>query len=84
MELNITNRVKECQLRIHDLVVELNDYTALVACIQALAAVTSNPGQFKNTKQEDINKLTDRVRKICAKHEILLPDYVEWGAIEIN
>jgi hypothetical protein len=84
MELNISDRVKECQLRIHDLVVELNDYTALISCIRVLAAVGANPDKFKNTKQEDINKLSDRVRNICAKHEILLPEYIEWGAIELN
>jgi len=84
MELNISDRVKETQLRIHDLVVELNDYSALVSCIRALATVTNNPDKFKNTKESDIIKLSDRVRKICAKHEILLPEYVEWGTIEIN
>jgi hypothetical protein len=84
MELNISERVKETQMRIHDLVVELNDYTALVACIRALAAVTNNPDRFTKTSQDDINKLTERVRNICAKHEIRLPDYVEWGAIELN
>lgn len=84
MELNISDRVKETQLRIHDLIVDLNEYNALVACIRALAAVSNNPDRFKNTSEDDINKLTERVRKICAKHEILLPDYIEWGAIEIN
>lgn len=83
MLLNLSDRVQESLARIGELVSEVNELSVLAASIRALAEVTSNPDKYRSS-QEDIAKLIDRVRDICARHEIVLPDYVEWNTIEIS
>lgn len=84
MQIKLSDRATECQSRMKELQSEMNDYNAIVMCIRALQAVSNSPGKYTYS-QEDYDKVVDKLRSLCEKHEILLPatDYMEWGSIEI-
>jgi hypothetical protein len=88
MKLEITSRAKEVQTRMQELNSELNDYNTIVMCIRALQAAeaekTTPTPKLAYTKDE-YEKVLMKLRRLCAKHELSLPDgdYIEWGSIEI-
>ncbi len=83
MQINLSDRVKEAQDIIKENMQELREYEILVLSIRALAEVENNPEKFGNYDPADKEKLIAKIRKICAKHEIVLPEYVEWSSIEL-
>ena len=84
MEINLSDRIKECQTKAQEAVDEINDYQILAMCIKTLSEVTERPERYEQTNEESYNLVVERIRKLCAKHKILLPDYIEWGAIELK
>lgn len=84
MKIKISDRAKECSEAMRELSEEMADYNAIVMCVRALQAVTTNPEKF-TYEQSDYDKVVNKLRNLCAKHEIPLPDseYVEWNAVEI-
>jgi hypothetical protein len=82
MRLELTSRARECAERIRDLEKEYKDYELLVSCIRALAAVKINPTKFEYS-DDDYNKVVDKVRDLCARHEIRLPDDTDWDSVDI-
>jgi hypothetical protein len=84
MQIKISDRAKECSQAMKELSEEMTDYNAIVMCVRALAAVSNSPEKFKY-EQEDYDKVVQKLRNLCAKHEIQLPtaEYIEWGTVEI-
>jgi hypothetical protein len=88
MKLDLISRTKEAQDRIQDLNSELNDYSTIVMCIKALQAAEANkhlPTPKVAYTEEEYNKVIEKLRKLCAKHELKFPegDYIEWSSVEI-
>lgn len=84
MQIKLSDRAKEINDRYNELVQEKNDYNNIVMCIKALQAADMNRNKWNYT-QEDYDGVVNRLRSLCAKHEVVLPDtdYIEWGNIEI-
>jgi hypothetical protein len=84
MQIKLSDRAKECSEAMKELSEEMADYNSIVVCVRALAAVSNNPEKFKY-EQEDYDKVVNKLRNLCAKHEIQLPttDYIEWSTVEI-
>lgn len=84
MQIKISDRAKECSESMRELSEEMTDYNSIVMCIRALQAVANNPEKFKYD-QADHDKVVNKLRSLCSKHEIPLPDtdYIEWGTIEL-
>lgn len=82
MKLELSDRAKECSIRVNELTQEYNDYQMLVSCIKALQAVENNPTKYQYSTA-DYEKVIDRVRDLCAKHEIRLPENIDWNSVDI-
>jgi uncharacterized coiled-coil DUF342 family protein len=83
MKIKISDRSREAQDRIRELSQELNDYNAIIMLVRALQVVEASPEKF-TYPQEDYDKVIQRLKYLCAKHEILYPDgYIQWSAVEI-
>ena len=82
MQLKITDRLAEANKGVSELIGEINDYQSIVMCIRALQAVTNSPDRYTFTTA-DYDKVVAKLRNLCEKHEIVLPEYVEWSNIEI-
>lgn len=83
MEIKISDRIVEGQSAVRETLQELGEYDLLVMAVRALSAVTNHPDKFTYNK-DDYDMLESRIRKICEKHEIRLPEFVEWGSIEFT
>jgi len=84
MKIKLSDRAKECSESMRELSEEMADYNSIMMCVRALQAVSSNPEKFKY-EQADYDKVVAKLRSLCAKHEIPLPDaeYIEWSTVEI-
>lgn len=84
MQIKLSERAKECSSRMKELDEEMQDYNHIVLCIKALSSV-ADPTKKHNYTQAEYDAVVAKVRSLCAKHEIKLPDgdYVEWGTVEI-
>ncbi len=82
MKIELSERARECTVRINELTQEYNDYQMLVSCIKALQAVKLNPNKYRYST-EDYNTVVERVHDLCARHEIRLPDDTEWESVDI-
>ena len=82
-QIKLGERADECRTRMTELRQEMDDYNQLVIYIKALSMVKSNPDKWTTYSKEDFDKVVSKVTSICQKHEIRLPEYVEWEAIEI-
>lgn len=84
MKLNLSERAKECAERSQEMKQEIDDLNQIVMCIRALQADEANPNKF-NYDPKDYDGVLERLRSLCAKHELRLPDsdYIEWRSIEI-
>lgn len=84
MRIRLSDRAKECNDRMIELVDELNDYNSIAMCAKALQAVATYPDKFEYS-QDDYDKVITKFYNLCAKHEIKLPDdeFIEWSTIDI-
>lgn len=84
MKIKLSDRAKECSEAMRELSEEMADYNSIVMCVRALQAVANNPEKF-TYDQSDYDKVVSKLRSLCAKHEIQLPDteYIEWNTVEI-
>lgn len=84
MEIKLSDRTKEAMDKMRELNEELTDYANIVNCIHALKTVTENPHKY-NYERKDYELVVERIRKLCNKHEIVIPDVdtIEWGSVEI-
>ena len=84
MQIKLNERYNECKSKMSECVQEINDYNQLAVLIRSLAMVKANPEKWAGTyTPEDFKKVENTVISLCNKHEIHIPDYVEWDAIEI-
>jgi hypothetical protein len=84
MEIKILDRIEEAKKVYIDAVNELNDYKIIQITINGLATYKSNPDKYPTTKSEDVDMLISKLYNLCQKHEIVLPDFIEWGSIELT
>lgn len=85
MVINVTDRIADCKKKIMEMTEEIQDYNTLIMCISTLAEVNREPDKYKiNNRQEEIDYVVNTIKDICSKHEIVLPEYIEWGAIEMR
>ena len=81
MDINLSERMRECMETINNAKSEINDYANIALCINALREVSIDDGYTYT--QEEFNDVVGKLQRLCAKHEIVLPDYVEWGSLNI-
>lgn len=82
MQLKISDRIQECMASMQTLNEEMQDYQNIVMLIKAVMAVSSETVPVKYN-QDDYDKVIAKIRNLCAKHEIQLPEFVEWNTIEL-
>lgn len=84
MQIKLSDRAKECSEALRELSQEMADYNSIVMCTAALSAVANDPQKY-DWNEADYTQVIEKLRDLCAKHEIVLPatDYIEWGTVEI-
>ena len=83
MKLEISDRIKELQTSITESMNDLGEYELIVMAIRVLAQATTADPPLEYRAQ-DYEFIVERLEKLCAKHEIRLPEYREWASIELT
>ena len=84
MEIKISDRVEEAKSRYIDIVAELNEYKMIQICVNAMAKYKASPEKYPSATENEINELISKFESLCNKHEIKIPEFIEWESIELT
>ena len=80
--LNLSERIRDAQASMHQYMMELNDYQMINACVQAIKSVHVEPDRY-DYSNEEYHEVLAAFETLCQKHEIRLPDQIDWHAFEV-
>ena len=84
MEIKLSDRIQEAKVKWNETTSELNDYKLIELCVDALVRYNRSPEKYPSVDEAEVNKLTEKFERLCSKHEIQLPKFIEWGSIELT
>lgn len=77
MILKLSDRAQEAKEAMLERRHELDDYNLIIGLLKAIQLANVEPDKHKYTK-EQYDKCYRKLETLCAKHEIRLPDYIDW------
>lgn len=86
MEIILSDRLIEAKNKMQECVFEINDYNRIVMCLKALQACKIDVDNKYTYSQEEFDKVTNELYRLCEKHEVQIPQLedIEWDSIEIK
>lgn len=78
MIIKLSDRAEDAKRAMIEARQELDDYNLIVSLVKAFQLANTEPEKHKFT-QEEYDKCYAKLQNLCAKHEIRLPDYIDWS-----